>query len=436
MVRRKSFLERVLGTESQAREQEKRNVRAHLLRHARRKAALDRVGAEREQAKAGQEQVQARLTVDLRDQNESLQFHLRRLADVLRDREPGLATTPDIMAAAFRHGGEAAFTRAVQDHLSASPYPSYLLTRTTVLAYRAGARELVIERELPRNSVIPPEQGYRIVKSTILPVPRKAAEVRHLYEQLLARVALRTVAETFALTPPALVDRVVLNGRVTTVDQATGQAVQHHLLNVQFGRERFEDLNLDTPDLDAELCLRRHNALISPDPYDLVPIKPLRDEDPEYDGTVAGTDRESRLDLLTLPLAKFESVVRQLFEARGLRAWQTQALRDDGIDAVALNEDPELGGIAVIQARRYSRLVPTEAIRALAGAMVDSRAARGILVTTSWVGRDAHEFARRNGRIQIIEGRELKHLLAETLHLNVLISLPTLPQGGERTQVA
>ena len=68
--------------------------------------------------------------------------------------------------------------------------------------------------------------------------------------------------------------------------------------------------------------------------------------------------------------------------------------------------------------------------------MVDSRAARGILVTTSWVGRDAHEFARRNGRIQIIEGRELKHLLAETLHLNVLISLPTLPQGGERTQVA
>jgi restriction system protein len=111
-------------------------------------------------------------------------------------------------------------------------------------------------------------------------------------------------------------------------------------------------------------------------------------------------------------------------------------LRADGIDAVAVNEDPRFGGVAVIQAQRYSGVVPAEAVRTLAGAMADQRATEGILVTTSWFGLDTHEFARRNGRIRVIEGRELKHLLAETLHLNVLISLPTLPQGWERTQVA
>ena len=443
MTRRKSFLERMWeGSTQQARDQrehEKRNVQAHLRRHAQHQADLDRASTVREQASADQEQVNARLAADLRDQTESLQFHLRRLTDVLHDREPGPATTPDLMATALQHGGQAGFTRAVQDDLSASPYPPSLSTRTTVLAYRPEARELVIERELPRTSVIPPELEYRIVKGVIVPVPRTATEVRRLYTQLLARIALRTVAEAFALTPSVLVDSVVLNGRVTAADHASGRTVHPHLVSVRFGRARFEEINLDTPELDPELCLRRSSALISPHPYDLVPIEPLPDPDLDRPRAAAGADRvelNNRLDLLTLSPTVFAILLRQLFEARGLRAWQTQASRDDGVDALAVNEDPLLGGVAVIQAKRHSRVVPTEAIRALAGAMVDSRAARGILVTTSWVGRETREFARHNGRIQIIEGRELKQLLAESLHLDVLISLPTLPQGWERTQVA
>ena len=96
--------------------------------------------------------------------------------------------------------------------------------------------------------------------------------------------------------------------------------------------------------------------------------------------------------------------MRQLFEARGLRRWHTQTLRDDGIDAVAVNEDPRFGGVAVIQAQRHSGVVPAEAVRTLAGAMADQRAIEGILVTTSWFGRDTHEFARRNGRIRSHRG--------------------------------
>lgn len=444
MTRRKSFLERMWdGSTQQARDQrerEQRNVQDHLRRHAQRRAHLERASAVRQQASADQEQTNARLAADLRDQHESLQFHLRRLTDVLHDREQELDTDPGVMAAALQHGGQAAFTRAVQDDLSASTYPPCLSTRTTVLAYRPETRELVIERELPRTSVIPPELEYRIVKGTIVPVPRAATEVRHLYTQLLARIALRTAAEAFALTPSALVDSVVLNGWVTAVDHASGRTVHPHLVSVRFGRAHFEQLNLDTPELDPELCLRRNNAVLSPHPYDLVPVQPLADPGLERPRIVPDADRlievTNRLDLLTLSPTVFANLVRQLFEARGLRAWQTQASRDDGVDAVAVNEDPVLGGVAVIQAMRHSRVVPTEAIRALAGAMVASRAVRGILVTTSWVGRDSLEFARHNGRIQIIEGRELKRMLAESLHLDVLISLPTLPQGWDRTQVA
>ncbi len=102
---------------------------------------------------------------------------------------------------------------------------------------------------------------------------------------------------------------------------------------------------------------------------------------------------------------------------------QTQSSRDDGIDAIAVNEDPILGGPAIIQAKRYSNVVGYESVTALAGVIDHKRAAKGILVTTSWVGKASRDFAHANGRMQIIEGRELKRLLAD-LTMDVLISLP------------
>jgi restriction system protein len=48
---------------------------------------------------------------------------------------------------------------------------------------------------------------------------------------------------------------------------------------------------------------------------------------------VAGLD--SRPDLLAMTPTEFEHLVRQLFEAMGMKSWATQASNDDGVDAVA-----------------------------------------------------------------------------------------------------
>ena len=64
--------------------------------------------------------------------------------------------------------------------------------------------------------------------------------------------------------------------------------------------------------------------------------------------------------------------------------------------------------------------------------MDDKHAAKGVLVTTSWVGKASRDFAARNGRIEIIEGRHLKSMLMEHLGLDVLISLPRLPPYWEQ----
>ncbi len=128
---------------------------------------------------------------------------------------------------------------------------------------------------------------------------------------------------------------------------------------------------------------------------------------------------------------EFEHLIRQLFEAIGLKSWVTQVSRDGGIDGVAVNEDPILGGLCIIQAKRYTKMIGLEAVRALAGVVDDKRAAKGVLVTTSWAGKASRDFAARNGRIEIIEGQHLKSLLLEHLGLDVRISLPELPPDSE-----
>lgn len=405
-----------------------------------RREAADRARVDRERARTEQERARAELTDAVTAQNDALRGRLDELASLLADRLQKPVVSPLELEATLAHGGPAAFCARVQEALTSSRYPWGVPARATVLAYRPEARELIVERELPRDGAIPDEQEVRVVKGEARTVPRRPAEVRHLYGQLLARATLRTLAEVFTNTPAVLVDSVVLNGRVTAVDRATGKVINPHLLSVQFLREAFEDLNLDAPELDPEHCLRAQNALISPHPHDLVPVKPLMYYDLDRYKTIEGTDflvdLDSRLDLLTLTPNEFENLIRQLFEARGLKSWQTQASRDDGIDAVAVNEDPVLGGLAIIQAKRYSKVVGYESVTALAGVMHDKAAAKGILVTTSWVGKASRDFANRNGRMQIIEGRELKQMLAEALNMDVLISLPVLPSGWERAEIA
>jgi restriction system protein len=283
---------------------------------------------------------------------------------------------------------------------------------------------------------------YKVMRGRdeLQPVPRKDGEIKKLYADVIARTALRTLDEAFQIAPETLVSGVILNAFVASVDRATGQPCHPLLISVSATRELFTGFNLDAPELDPVLCLRKLNAIVSPHPYDLEPVRPVMQFDlskykfVEEMDVVAGLD--SRPDLLALKPVEFEHLIRRLFEAIGMKAWVTQASRDDGVDAVATNEDPVVGGLCVIQAKRYSQVVGLEAVHALAGVMADKAATKGILVTTSWFGKASHDFAARTGRMELITGRELKSLLLEHLGLDALIGLPKLPPGWERRDVS
>lgn len=302
------------------------------------------------------------------------------------------------------------------------------------VVYLPEAAEVVADFELPREVVVPPVVAYRVnrTKRAIQSEPRRPAEVKNLYERLLAGVVLRTLADLFEASRPQLVDSIVVNGHVSAVDRSTGQAVRPCLISVSVERGPFTKLILDEPELDPVACLRQSlNAIVSPHPGELEGVRPVLQYDLSRYKLVEGLDvlagLDSRPDLLSFKPVEFEHLIRTLFERMGMSSWVTQASKDDGVDAVAVNEDPVLGGLCIIQAKRYSRIVGVEAVQALAGVMNDKAAAKGILVTTSWVGKASRDFAQRNGRIQIIDGRNLKLYLKEHMDMDVLISLRRVP---------
>lgn len=154
-------------------------------------------------------------------------------------------------------------------------------------------------------------------------------------------------------------DVFTVNGQLETIDRGTGQKVQRCLITVAATRDEFQGLVLDK--LDPQACLRHLNALISPNPYDVEPVRPLFEPDLSRfrlaDAEEVAARLDSRAVLAQLTLSEFEHLIRELFEQIGMQAWVTQASRDDGVDAVAVNPDRVLGGLSVhpseaIQERR------------------------------------------------------------------------------------
>ena len=99
---------------------------------------------------------------------------------------------------------------------------------------------------------------------------------------------------------------------------------------------------------------------------------------------------DSRPNLMDLNPYEFEQLVCDLFMKNGLETKLTRSSRDGGVDVVAFDKRPVLGGKVVIQAKRYSRnTVHVAAVRDLYGTMMNEGSNRGILVATSGYGKDA-----------------------------------------------
>lgn len=299
--------------------------------------------------------------------------------------------------------------------LERSEYPEGFPQNFSV-AIQPASQLLVVRYELPPPSIVPQVEEHRYIKArdAIDSKPRKAADVKALYADTIAATVLRTVHEVFEADVWQHLQAVAVNGMVKAVDPATGRDIEPCLLSVRTTREVFSEIDLRR--VDKAVCLRNLGAQVSRNPEDVQPVKPIVEfkmTDPRFvDQSDLMAELSSATNLMELNPFEFEELVANLFGRMGLESKLTRSSRDGGVDCVAFDPRPVLGGKVVIQAKRYRHTVGVSAVRDLYGTMMNEGASKGLLVTTSGYGPDAFQFAK-DKPIEFIDGGGLLYLLGE-----------------------
>lgn len=164
---------------------------------------------------------------------------------------------------------------AVEEYLGIvfgnSIYPDDLVA-VSEYSFDGSTQELRMALALPRQDQLPGERGYKYSKSTdeIMSTPMPLREQKERYAGLVRKSTLRTVHEVWESDRNGHVATISLVGYVEHVDPATGRDARTPLIAVAVARETF--VGIDLSRVDPEQTLRHLRAVVSKDPYGLVPI--------------------------------------------------------------------------------------------------------------------------------------------------------------------
>jgi restriction system protein len=382
-----------------------------------------------EQALALQQQREAERLRLLRDAQAE---HAGRVSDT-RARLAQQHAEVDAFKAAFAAGERTAVLEYFRLVLERSSYPPGF-PQQFQLAYIPQDHELVTECELPPYDIVPAVRSYTYVQSTdsVKGVKRPDVERRRLYEGVISQVAVRTLHEIYEADTPGHIESIVFNGYANTVNAATGRPEQPYLVTLRVFRERFlrpdgRDRDFANPGFDARACLLDLSARVSPRPDELKGVPPVLKISEVDNRFIEEADVLSSLDprqnLMELSHQEFEALIVNLFAKMGLKTHLTRSSNDRGVDGVAIDSNPITGGKVVIQAKRYKGIVPASAVRDLFGTAQAEGASNGILVTTSWFGPKAREWAEGKP-LKLWDGKHLLYLLQEWCGIEAKIIPP------------
>lgn len=269
--------------------------------------------------------------------------------------------------------------------------------------YNPEGKTLIVEIMLPILEDIPKLKSVTYIKSRneFKESYYTEAYLKKKYDNVLYQIVLQTLNYVFTVSSEyQLIDTVVVNGKVHTIDRATGNEIEPCILSISVTRDAFEELNLEA--IDPRAWFRSAKGVSAATLANIAPVAPVvsmsREDKRFVEGYAVADGLDTGVNLAAIDWQDFENLIREIFEkefnVNGGEVKITQASRDGGVDAVAFDPDPIRGGKIVIQAKRYTNVVGVSAVRDLYGTVLNEGATKGILVTTANYGSDAYKFAQ------------------------------------------
>lgn len=290
---------------------------------------------------------------------------------------------------------------------------------TIEVEYNPTGKMLIVDVLLPLLDDIPKLKSvsYNRTKKELKESFYPETHVKKTYENVLYQLVLLILNQAFNFDSDCtVVDAVVVNGKINTIDKATGKEIEPYILSVSVARTSFELINL--AGVDAKAWFKSSKGVSAASLANTTPVAPVismsREDKRFVEGYGVSDSLDSSVNLAAIDWQDFENLIREIFEkefnVNGGEVKITQASRDGGVDAVAFDPDPIRGGKIVIQAKRYTNVVGVSAVRDLYGTVMNEGATKGILVTTSNYGNDAYNFAQGKP-LTLMNGANLLYLL-------------------------
>ena len=290
--------------------------------------------------------------------------------------------------------------------------------------YTKENKMLIIDILLPNTNDIPNLKKVTYIKSKgeYKESLHTEAYMNKKYDSVMYQIVLQTLNYIFKLDEAYdFIDVVVLNGKINTIDKATGKNIEPYVLSLTISKKDFKELNLVA--IDPKAWFKSEKGISAATLAKVTPIAPVilmsREDNRFIEGYEVTNQIDDSVNLAAIDWQDFENLIREIFEkefnSNGGEVKITQASRDGGVDAVAFDPDPIRGGKIVIQAKRYTNVVGVSAVRDLYGTLMNEGASKGILVTTSNYGNDAYKFAKGKP-ITLMNGANLLFLLKKHGH--------------------
>ena len=313
----------------------------------------------------------------------------------------------------LREGHEEAVMEHASLVLEASNYHG-LIEKEFVLDYRSQDKTLLVEYEMPNPDDLPTVKSVRFVRATgeLKETPLAARAKKDLFEDTIYQIALRSIHEVLEADDFQNIENVAVNGFVTAINPANGLSNRNCILSVLCSRAEFEKIDLAR--VEPKACFKALSGVSAASLAALAPIPPIITIDKSdrrfVDGREIADTLDASVNLAAMDWEDFEHLIRELFEkefTREVKVTQSSGMR---VSCDRIRPRPNQWRQIVIQAKRYTRTVGVAAVRDLYGTVMNEGATKGILVTTSDFGPDAHKFATAKP-LSLLNGANLLHLL-------------------------